>query len=216
MKRPDGLQSLKAVLFVLKREKFFYILGITFVVLLGGAISFYFLERGTNKTVESIGSAIYWAFISMTTTGYGDISPATAGGRVVAVIVVISGLLLLSLVTATIASVFVEKKIREGKGLEPVKLEDHIVLCGWNSNAEDVIAELLRSLPEKKIRLVLVNELAEDKIEALKYKYRRSRIQISSRRLRTRRGPGEGEHHQGPLGHHPGRHLRTAFLGKSR
>ena len=173
MKRPDGLQSLKAVLFVLKREKFFYILGITFVVLLGGAISFYFLERGTNKTVESIGSAIYWAFISMTTTGYGDVSPATAGGRVVAVIVVVSGLLLLSLVTATIASVFVEKKIREGKGLEPVKLEDHIVLCGWNSNAEDVIAELLRSLPEEKIRLVLVNELAEDKIEALKYKYRR-------------------------------------------
>ena len=172
MKRPGALQSLKAVLFVLKREKFFYILGITFVVLLGGAISFYFLERGTNKTVESIGTAIYWAFISMTTTGYGDVSPSTAGGRVVAVIVVVSGLLLLSLVTATIASVFVEKKIREGKGLEPVKLEDHIVLCGWNSNAEDVIAELLRSLPEEKIRLVLVNELAEDKIEALKYKYR--------------------------------------------
>ena len=172
MKLPNGLQSLKDILFILKRENFFYILGITFVVLLGGAVSFYFLERGTNKTVEGIGSAVYWAFISMTTTGYGDISPSTAGGRVVAVIVVISGLLLLSLVTATVASVFVEKKIREGKGLEPVKLEGHIVLCGWNNNAEDVIAGLLRSLPEKKIRLVLVNELPEDKIEALKYKYR--------------------------------------------
>ena len=172
MKRPSGLQSLKDVLFILKRENFFYILGITFVVLLGGAVSFYFLERGSNKTIEGLGSAVYWAVISMTTTGYGDISPSTAGGRMVAVIVVISGLLLLSLVTATVASVFVEKKIREGKGLEPVKLEDHIVLCGWNGNAEDVIAGLLRSLPEKKIRLVLVNELPEDKMEALKYKYR--------------------------------------------
>ena len=172
MKRPGGLQSFKDVLFILKRENFFYILGVTFVVLLGGAVSFYFLERGTNKTVEGLGSAVYWAVISMTTTGYGDISPSTAGGRMVAVIVVISGLLLLSLVTATVASVFVEKKIREGKGLEPVKLEDHIVLCGWNNNAEDVIAGLLRSLPEKKIRLVLVNELPEDKMEALKYKYR--------------------------------------------
>lgn len=172
MKRPSGLQSLKDVLFILKRENFFYILGITFVVLLGGAVSFYFLERGSNKTIEGLGSAVYWAVISMTTTGYGDISPSTSGGRMVAVIVVISGLLLLSLVTATVASVFVEKKIREGKGLEPVKLEDHIVLCGWNGNAEDVIAGLLRSLPEKKIRLVLVNELPEDKMEALKYKYR--------------------------------------------
>ncbi len=172
MKHPGGLQSLKALLFILKRENFFYILGVTFIVLLGGAVSFYFLERGSNKTVEGLGSAVYWAVISMTTTGYGDISPSTAGGRVVAVILVIAGLLLLSLVTATVASVFVEKKIREGKGLEPVKLVDHIVLCGWNSNAEDVIAGLLRSLPEKKIRLVLVNELPEDKMEALKYKYR--------------------------------------------
>lgn len=172
MKRPKSLQSLRALLFILKRENFFYILGITLIVLLGGAVSFYFLERGANKAVESIGSAVYWAIISMTTTGYGDISPTTAGGRVIAVIVVISGLLLLSLVTATVASVFVEKKIREGKGLEPVKFEDHIVLCGWNSNAEEVIAGLLRSLPEKKIRLVLVNELPEEKMETLKYKYR--------------------------------------------
>ena len=172
MKRPSGLQSVIDILFILKRENFFYILGITFVVLLGGSVSFYFLERGTNKTVESIGSAVYWAFISMTTTGYGDIAPSTAGGRVIAVIVVVSGLLLLSLVTATVASVFVEKKIREGKGLEPVKLEGHIVLCGWNSNADDVIAGLLLSLPEKKIRLVLVNELPEEKMEALRYKYR--------------------------------------------
>ncbi|MCX5914882.1 MAG: ion channel, partial [Deltaproteobacteria bacterium] len=172
MIRPKSLQSLRALLFILKRENFFYILGITLIVLLGGAVSFYFLERGANKAVESIGSAVYWAFISMTTTGYGDISPSTAGGRVIAVIVVISGLLLLSLVTATVASVFVEKKIREGKGLEPVKLEDHVVLCGWNSNAEEVIAGLLRSLPEKKIRLALINELPEEKMEALKYKYR--------------------------------------------
>jgi voltage-gated potassium channel Kch len=83
VKSAKGLQSLT--------EEFFYILAVTFVVLLGGAVSFYFLERGANKAVESIGSAVYWAFISMTTTGYGDISPSTAGGRVVAVVVVISG-----------------------------------------------------------------------------------------------------------------------------
>ena len=172
MKRQKSLQSLRALLFILKRENFFYILAVTSVVLLGGALCFYFLERGVNKTVDTFGSAIYWAFISMTTTGYGDISPSTSGGRVIAVVVVLSGLLLLSLVTATVASVFVEKKIREGKGLETVKFEEHIVLCGWNSNAEEVIAGLLRSLPEKKFRLVLVNELPEEKVEALKYKYR--------------------------------------------
>ena len=108
----------------------------------------------------------------MTTTGYGDITPTTVAGRIVAIIVVLSGLLMFSMVTATVASVFVEKKIREGKGLETVKSKDHILLCGWNSNAEEFIEGLLRSMAVKKIPLVLVNELSEDEVESLKYKYR--------------------------------------------
>ena len=164
--------SLRALFFVLQREKFFYILGITLAILLGGATSLYILEHRVNKTVDSIGDAVYWAIISMTTTGYGDITPSTTGGRVIAAVVVLSGLFLLSIVTATVASVYVEKKIREGKGLETITLKDHLVLCGWNSNAEEVIESLLRAMPAKKVHLVLVNELAEEELESLKFKYR--------------------------------------------
>lgn len=138
-RRPKSFHSLRAFFFVLKRERFFPILGITLVILLGGAISLYLLEREVNKTIDNLGDAIYWAVISMTTTGYGDITPSTAGGRVIAAAVVVSGLVLLSIVTATVSSVFVERKIREGKGLEPIKFKDHIVLCGWNNNAEEVL-----------------------------------------------------------------------------
>ena len=164
--------SLRTFFFILKRERFFYILGVTLVILLGGAITLYLLESGVNKGVANFFDAIYWAVISMTTTGYGDIAPTTVAGRVVAIIVVISGLLMFSMVTATVASVFVEKKIREGKGLETVKSKDHIVLCGWNTYAEEFIEGLLRSMAVKKLSLVLVNELSEDEVESLKYKYR--------------------------------------------
>lgn len=170
-KSPTSFHSRRALFFALKRERFFFIIGITFVVLLGGASAIYFLERGTNKSINHLGDALYWAFISMTTTGYGDITPLTPGGRIIAMIVVLSGLIMLSIVTATVASVFVEKKIREGKGLETIKFKDHIVLCGWNNNAEEVIAGLLRSMPAKKLRLVIINELSEDEVETLKYKY---------------------------------------------
>ncbi len=164
--------SLRTFFFILKRERFFYILGVTLVILLGGAISLHLLESRVNKGVANFFDAIYWAVISMTTTGYGDIAPTTVAGRIVAIIVVLSGLLLFSMVTATVASVFVEKKIREGKGLETVKSNDHIVLCGWNNNAEEFIDGLLRSMSVKKVHLVLVNELSEDEAESLKYKYR--------------------------------------------
>jgi voltage-gated potassium channel len=150
----------------------FFILGITAVILFGGALSLYLLERNVNTTVDSLGDALYWAVISMTTTGYGDIIPSTPGGRVVAVIVVLSGLVLLSIVTATVASVFVEKKIREGKGLETITSKDHVVLCGWNRNAEEAVESLFRSMPAQNLLLVLVNELSEEEVESVKYKFR--------------------------------------------
>jgi voltage-gated potassium channel len=164
--------SLRTFFFILKRERFFYILGATLFILLGGAVTLHLLESSVNKGVANFFDAIYWAVISMTTTGYGDIAPTTVAGRIVAIIVVISGLLMFSMVTATVASVFVEKKIREGKGLETVKSKDHIVLCGWNTYAEEFIEGLLRSMAVKKLPLVLVNELSEDEVESLKYKYR--------------------------------------------
>jgi voltage-gated potassium channel len=171
-KGQKSFHSLRTLFFVLKRENFFALLGITSAILLGGAAFLFLMEHGVNKSVSSIGDAIYWAVISMTTTGYGDIVPYTTGGRVVAAVVVLSGLVLLSIVTATVASVFVEKKIREGKGLETIKFKNHMVLCGWNNNAEEVIEGLLRSLAFKKLQLVLVNELSEGELESLKYKYR--------------------------------------------
>lgn len=170
--RPPFYEPLRVFFFVLRKENLFLILGITLTILFCGATALYLLEHPINKTLDSLGSALYWAVISMTTAGYGDIAPITPAGRVVAILVVVSGLLLFSMVTATIASVFVEKKIREGKGLETIKTKDHILLCGWNNNADEVIDGLLRSTSGKKLSLVLLNELSEEEVESLKYKYR--------------------------------------------
>ncbi|MGQ9695670.1 MAG: potassium channel family protein [Thermodesulfobacteriota bacterium] len=165
-------QTFNTFFFLLKKENFFYILGITSLIVVVGSSLFYFLENKTNKGINNIGDALYWAIISMTTTGYGDITPLTTGGKIMAAVVVFSGLILLSVATATIASVLVEKKIREGKGLEAIRLKDHLLLCGWNNNAQEVIESLIRSLGSEKISLVLINELNEDELESLKFKYR--------------------------------------------
>lgn len=165
-------QTFNTFLFLLKKENFFSILGITSLIVVGGSSLFYFLENKTNKGINNIGDALYWAIISMTTTGYGDITPLTTGGKIMAAVVVFSGLILLSVATATIASVLVEKKIREGKGLEAIRLKDQLLLCGWNNNAQEVIESLIRSLGSEKINLVLINELNEDELESLKFKYR--------------------------------------------
>ena len=54
----------------------------------------------------------------MTTVGYGDKVPATTMGKIFGFLVMLSGLILLSMFTASISSIIVTKKIKEREGLE--------------------------------------------------------------------------------------------------
>jgi voltage-gated potassium channel Kch len=59
---------------------------------------------------------LWWAVQTVTTVGYGDITPANPVGRVIAAFVMVSGIGFLTVVTATIAAVFVESSRRHLRG----------------------------------------------------------------------------------------------------
>jgi len=84
----------------------------------------------------------------------------------VAASVILGGVLSLSLITATVASVFIERKFRRERGLEPVKTTQHILLLGWNEEGEALLDQLLKRLPPD-IPLVLVNNQPAERMEAL-------------------------------------------------
>lgn len=65
-------------------------------------------ERGINDKINTYGDALWACFTTMTSVGYGDIYPITTGGRMMAVLLVVTGLGLFSLVTAEIATLFVK------------------------------------------------------------------------------------------------------------
>ncbi len=111
-------------------------------------------EETPESSIQNIWQGIWWAFVSLTTTGYGDFTPITLGGRIIGVIVMITGMAVISLLTATISSVFIEKQIRKGQGLENVRVKDHFVICGWNFNVENVILTLEKEIDNPKIVLV--------------------------------------------------------------
>jgi voltage-gated potassium channel len=66
-------------------------------------------ERGGGGGIQSFGDALWWAFVTITTVGYGDLAPTTAVGRLIAVGIMIGGIALIGVVTATLASWIVEK-----------------------------------------------------------------------------------------------------------
>jgi voltage-gated potassium channel len=61
----------------------------------------YLAEYGENPNVRDIWDAIWWAVVTITTVGYGDVSPATAEGRLAAGVLMILGIAFFSFLTAT-------------------------------------------------------------------------------------------------------------------
>jgi voltage-gated potassium channel len=65
-------------------------------------------ERGvTGSSIENIGDAVWWAFVTIATVGYGDMVPVTAAGRAIGIVLMVVGLAMVGIITASIASWFV-------------------------------------------------------------------------------------------------------------
>jgi voltage-gated potassium channel len=156
------------------RNSFFQVgIGLLITMIFGGIV-LQWLETGD---ISKGNNPFWWAIVTMTTVGYGDFSPETPEGRVFAVLIMFAGITLVSLLTASISSIFVAQKIREGKGLEKLDLTDHIVMCGWNMNADKLINSLYElKLNKNNFDLVLVNELSEEEINQVKSRFSKIKI----------------------------------------
>lgn len=67
-------------------------------------------ERGRpGATINGIGDGLWWSITTMTTVGYGDRYPVTTSGRFVAAALMLAGIALLGVVTATVASWLIER-----------------------------------------------------------------------------------------------------------
>jgi voltage-gated potassium channel len=90
----------------LRHRSFHYVALATVVVIGLGAIGIFAVERGQNNNIQSVGDALWWAVVTTTTVGYGDVWPVTAEGRLIAVALMVVGIGFIGVFTATITSFF--------------------------------------------------------------------------------------------------------------
>lgn len=95
-------------IFIYHRLNYVLLAAISFVFFVGIAVTL--VERTqASSNIKTIGNGIWWAFVTVAAVGYGDHYPVTFLGRTLAVTLMFVGIALFSIITANIASFFVEE-----------------------------------------------------------------------------------------------------------
>ncbi len=134
-------KSIKQFMEVLSNKKFelLTLLFLLFFIVMVSGIAMYVLEEKVNPDIESLFDAIYWALVTISTVGYGDISPITTEGRTISIVIIISGIAMISFSTSVIVSAFSEKlsELKENRIIEQInKHKSFLLICGYGQMAK--------------------------------------------------------------------------------
>jgi voltage-gated potassium channel len=130
-------------------------------LILAGGLAFWLFEPKA-----SLADSLWWAVVTSTTVGYGDLFPTTWGGRVAGVLLMVLGIGFLGILTATLAGLMVENRILASKGLKEVSVSGHYIICGWNLEGSKIIKELAADDKSRNSPIVIIANLPERPYEA--------------------------------------------------
>ena len=122
-----------------KRFELLTLLFLLMFIVMTAGIAIYVLEERINPQVQSLFDGIYWSLITISTVGYGDISPITEAGRTISMLVIISGIAMISFATSVIVSAFSERlsELKESRIIEQVnKSHSFLIICGYGQMAK--------------------------------------------------------------------------------
>ena len=134
----------------------FSILGA--LVLLGGT-SMWLVERFDNPGVQSLGDGMWWALVTITTVGFGDIAPVTGLGRGIAGVLMVSGMFMLALFAGIVGHSLLNAvlTIREDQFRMSTNV-NHIVVCGYDAGSRMLLDTLLEDVDIGRHDIVIFDD----------------------------------------------------------
>lgn len=112
------------------------------------ALGMFLAESGENPNVRDIWDALWWAVVTITTVGYGDVSPATAEGRLAAGVLMVLGITFFSFLTATFTAALTASTSPETRSLEArlkelsrLRKQDLITVQEFEARKKRLLAE---------------------------------------------------------------------------
>ncbi len=161
-------KSIKIFIEVLASKRFelyTLILFIGFIVFIASTAFYLFENEVSGGDTQNVFDAIYWAIVTISTVGYGDITPQTTGGRIVSLALILTGLGILSFFTSIIVAAFGEKMPRLRENRIYAELEKHrtyVIISGFGR----VGKEIVRQLEKDRQRYVIIEKNLDKVIQA--------------------------------------------------
>jgi voltage-gated potassium channel len=134
----------------------FTVLAVT--TLLGG-VTFYLVEARLNPDMQSLTDGIWWALVTVTTVGFGDITPVTLLGRIIGAVMMVGGMFTLALFAGIVGSSLVSGmlSIREEQ-FRMSDYVDHVIVCGYDESSHLLMEALKHALNLAETRVVLFED----------------------------------------------------------
>ena len=152
-------------------------IGLVFAVVFFGGIGVYLVEHNRpGANITNLGNAFWWAVVTITTVGYGDYTPVTTIGRIIAVVVMFSGIG----IVVSLVSLLSQRRLQHTESMLKLKLkiEDRRKLLGDETKTaiKDEIEGIEKLTEEDFDRLiVMIKDLRRTVLERSKTSYKCSR-----------------------------------------
>jgi len=106
------------------------------------------------RQFPTIFDGIYWAFVTAATVGYGDYVPLTYLGRIIAILLILTGGGLIAFYVSSIATETIRRESDLEKGKLKFKGSNHFIFVGWNERTRQLIEFISEKYPHQRIVLI--------------------------------------------------------------
>jgi voltage-gated potassium channel len=155
--------SIKLFADVLKSRRFellTLLIFVGFLVFIASIALYLFEHKAPHTQIKNLFDTFYWAVVTISTVGYGDISPHTIGGRLVAMALILSGLGVLSFFASIIVASFAEQMhiLRENRTYAELRrYKNFVIICGFGRVGQEVAWQLT----EDKQKFIILDKSLE-------------------------------------------------------
>ncbi len=155
----NGTSSIIKAL-VKKQFEFIFLAYFLFGIVFSLGSLFYIFEFNINENLNSYLDAIYWALVTVSTVGYGDISPVTDIGKILSMFGIVFGIAMISFVTSVMVSAFSQKfdQLRNIESIKEINSIQNVVIINGYGHLGNTIAKKLKQSQEYEAVIIENNE----------------------------------------------------------